>query len=65
MGGGDVSRKDKWFALVELAAVFLITAAAFAWGKQLSLMERGYAAYGGEYLLLLLPILYYTAKTMR
>jgi len=49
----------------ELAAVLLITAAAFAWGKYASMLERGYTAWGGEYLLLLLPILYYVGKSMR
>jgi len=49
----------------ELAAVLLITAAAFAWGKHVSLLERGYTAWGGEYLLLLLPVFYYIGKAMR
>lgn len=38
--------------LFELAAVLLMTALA----------ERGYNAIGGEYLLLLLPAMYYTGK---
>lgn len=48
--------------LLELAAVLLVTALAFAWGKQTALAERGYNAIGGEYLLLLLPAIYYTGK---
>lgn len=48
--------------LFELAAVLLITALAFVWGKQTALAERGYNAIGGEYLLLLLPAMYYTGK---
>ncbi len=48
--------------LFELAAVLLMTALAFAWGKQAALAERGYKAIGGEYLLLLLPAIYYTGK---
>ena len=48
--------------LFELAAVLLVTALAFAWGKQTALAERGYNAIGGEYLLLLLPAMYYTGK---
>ena len=48
--------------LFELAAVLLMTALAFAWGKQTALAERGYNAIGGEYLLLLLPAMYYTGK---
>lgn len=49
-------------AAVELAAVLLITAAAFAWGQRAALIERGYTARGGEYLLLLIPAIYYTGK---
>ena len=48
--------------LFELAAVLLVTALAFAWGKQTALAERGYNAIGGEYLLLILPAMYYTGK---
>lgn len=48
--------------LFELAAVLLLTAAAFAWGKQTALVERGYEAIGGEYLFFLLPAIYYTGK---
>lgn len=48
--------------LFELAAVLLMTTLAFAWGKQTALAERGYNAIGGEYLLLLLPDMYYTGK---
>ncbi len=60
-----MGRKNKWLALAELALVFLITAALFAWGKQTALAERGYEACGGEYLLLLTPALYYIAKAMK
>lgn len=48
--------------VLELAAVLLVTALAFAWGKQAALAERGYNAIGGEYLLLFLPAMYYTGK---
>lgn len=48
--------------VLELTAVLLVTAIAFAWGKQTALAERGYNAIGGEYLLLLLPAMYYTGK---
>ena len=48
--------------LLELAAVLLVTALAFAWGVQAAHAERGYTAIGGEYLLLLLPFLYYPGK---
>lgn len=46
----------------ELLAVLLLTAAAFAWGVKTARIERGYEAIGGEYLLLLLPVIYYTGK---
>ena len=48
--------------VLELAAVLLVTALAFAWGKQTAQAERGYTAIGGEYLLLLIPAIYYTGK---
>ena len=47
---------------LELLTVLLLTAAAFMWGKQTARIERGYEAIGGEYLLLLLPAIYYTGK---
>lgn len=47
---------------LELLAVLLMTALAFAWGKQTTLSERGYNAIGGEYLLLLIPFMYYPGK---
>lgn len=48
--------------LFELVAVLLITAALFRWGQITALAEREYEAVGGEYLLLLLPAIYYTGK---
>lgn len=48
--------------IIELLAILLTTAAAFAWGKETARIERGYDAYGGEYLLLLIPAIYYTGK---
>lgn len=55
--------KRKWTsAAVELAVVLLITVAAFVWGKRAALIERGYTAYGGECMLLLIPAIYYTGK---
>ena len=47
---------------LELAVVLLVTALAFVWGNQAALAERGYTAIGGEYLLLLIPAMYYTGK---
>ena len=46
----------------ELMAVLLITGTAFMLGKGVALAERGYEAIGGEYLLLLLPAVYYVGK---
>jgi len=57
-----VNGKRKWTAAAELAVVLLVTLAAFAWGKRAALIERGYTARGGEYLLLLTPAIYYTGK---
>lgn len=58
-----MNRKKNWAAAaVELAAVLLATAAAFAWGQRAALIERGYTARGGEYMLLLIPAIYYTGK---
>ena len=54
--------KNRAAAAVELAAVLLVTAAAFAWGQRAALIERGYTARGGEYLLLLIPAIYYIGK---
>lgn len=48
--------------VIELAAVLLVTALAFTWGVQTAQAERGYTAIGGEYLLLLIPAMYYTGK---
>lgn len=48
--------------VLELTAVLLVTALAFAWGVQTALAERGYNAIGGEYLFLLIPAIYYTGK---
>lgn len=55
-------KKNRAAAAVELAVVLLATAAAFAWGQRATLIERGYTARGGEYLLLLIPFIYYTGK---
>lgn len=48
--------------VIELAAVLLVTALAFAWGVQTAQAERGYTAIGGEYLFLLFPFMYYPGK---
>jgi len=48
--------------VLELAAVLLVTALAFVWGVQTAQAERGYIAIGGEYLFLLIPLMYYSGK---
>lgn len=48
--------------LIEWALVLLVTLAAFRVGVMYAYLERGYQARGGEYLLLLIPPLYYAAK---
>lgn len=48
--------------IFELATVLLITAAAFQWGRTTALAEWGRETFGGEHLLLLLPIMYYLGK---
>ncbi len=48
--------------VLELAAVLLVTALAFAWGVQTAQAERGYTAIGGEHLFLILPFMYYPGK---
>lgn len=48
--------------LLEAAVVLMITAAVFRWGQSVALAERGYAAIGGECLLLLIPVIYYAGK---
>lgn len=58
-----MSKGKNWIAAaVELAAVLLATSAAFTWGQRAALIERGYTARGGEYMLLLIPAIYYTGK---
>lgn len=46
----------------ELSVVILVTLAAFYVGVIFAYLERGYVAHGGEYLLLLIPPIYYAAK---
>lgn len=48
--------------VIEWALVILVTLSAFRAGVMYAYLERGYQARGGEYLLLLIPPLYYAAK---
>lgn len=47
---------------LELLAVLLLTAAAFVWGRSEAMVEWGRETFGGEHLLLLIPVIYYTGK---
>lgn len=48
--------------LIEWSLVILVTMTAFRLGVIYAYLERGYQAHGGEYLLLLIPPIYYAAK---
>ena len=62
-GGQRMRRKKKSrLAAVEFLAVLIVTAVVFTKGLSAALAWRGYKAVGGEFMLLLLPIIYYEAK---
>lgn len=46
----------------EFLTVLIVTAVVFTKGLSAALAWRGYKAVGGEFMLLLLPIIYYEAK---
>lgn len=54
--------KKQVSAVLELVIVLLATALVFRLGVATAKAERGYDAHGGEYLLLMLPALYYAGK---
>lgn len=54
-------RKSR-LAAVELLGVLTATAVLFVKAQSVALASRGYLAIGGEFMLLLLPIIYYLAK---
>lgn len=54
-------KKKSRLAAAELLAV-LMTAVVFVKSRGYALAWRGYEAVGGEFMLLLLPIIYYEAK---
>lgn len=56
------SKRSLASVILELAAVLLVTIIAFRWGQRTALAERGYTACGGEFLLLLIPPIYYSVK---
>lgn len=55
-------KRSRVSVVFELAAVLLVTILSFMCGAQIAQVERVYAAYGGEYLLLLVPPAYYAGK---
>ena len=55
-------KKKSRLAAAELLAVLIVTAAVFTKGLSAALAWRGSKAVGGEFMLLLLPIIYYEAK---
>ncbi len=48
--------------VLELVIVLLVTVRVFQVGVAVARAERGYEAYGVEYLLLALPVFYYAGK---
>ena len=55
-------KKKSRLAAAEFLAVLIVTAVVFTKGLSAALAWRGYEAVGGEFMLLLLPIIYYETK---
>ena len=55
-------KKKSRLAAAEFLAVLIVTAVVFTKGLSAALAWRGYKSVGGEFMLLLLPIIYYEAK---
>lgn len=55
-------KKKSRLAAAEFLAVLIVTAVVFLKSMGYALAWRGYEAVGGEFMLLLLPIIYYEAK---
>lgn len=55
-------KKKSRLAAAELLAVLIVTAVVFIKSRGYALAWRGYEAVGGEFMLLLLPIIHYEAK---
>lgn len=55
-------KKKSRLAAAEFLAVLIVTAVVFIKSMGYALAWRGYEAVGGEFMLLLLPIIYYEAK---
>lgn len=48
--------------LIKWSAIILASALLFIAAKDAAFKERGYEAFGGEYVILLLPFIYYVAE---
>lgn len=59
---GACTARGTLYAAAEFLAVLIVTAVVFTKGLSAALAWRGYKAVGGEFMLLLLPIIYYEAK---
>ena len=57
-----VFKRKKRYGKGELVAVLVITIIAFGWAASAARIQRGYAAFGGEYMILIFPVVYYLAK---
>lgn len=55
-------KKKSRLAAAEFLTVLIVTAVVFIKSRGYALAWRGYEAVGGEFMLLLLPIIYYEAK---
>ena len=55
-------KKKSRLAAAEFLAVLIVTEVVFTKGLSAALAWRGHEAVGGEFMLLLLPIIYYEAK---
>jgi len=58
----SVKKGNKWIMAAELAAVLLVSATVFTCGRLAAFGERGGHGCGGEFVLLLLPVVYYLLK---
>lgn len=51
-------KRANFFAAIKWLLIIVGTLLLFRWGQAFAYAERGYSAYGGEYYLLLLPLLW-------
>ena len=58
-------KKKSRLAAAEFLTVLIVTAVVFTKDLSAALAWRGYKAVGGEFMLLLLPIIYYEANALQ